>query len=148
MGMLRFILAAYKSGHAYIDMDGCLLHKMPIPSHVPAEQALNYWMVNLCPTRVVLHRLAFVYFLKALGVQVHLWTNRSPEHEQVTRESFGWHYGLFASYHYGAGYKRHVRRQGPCMDDEDRNVGDVDGDWQVTPVRCDRDLLSLWTPSE
>lgn len=147
MGMLKFVLAAHRHGHAYIDMDGCMLHKMPIPEHVPAEQALAYWMANLCPTRLVMHRLVLIYILRAMGVQVHLWTNRSPQHAQVTQQSFGRHYRLFASHHYGAGYKRHLQRQGPCMDDEERNIGDFDGDWQVKPVRCRRDLLSLWTPN-
>lgn len=148
MRLLKFIRAARKHGHAYVDMDGCLLHKMPIPAHVPPEQALAYWMENLCATKVVLHRLVLLYLLRALGVRVHLWTNRSPEHEPVTRASLGRHYELFASHHYGAGRKRQLTRLGPCMDDEARNIGTVFDDWQVTPTRCRRDLLSLWKPNE
>lgn len=148
MRAIQFVLSARKHGHAYIDMDGCLLHKMPIPAHVPPEQALDYWMANLCKTDVVLHRLALVYLLKALGVQVHLWTNRSPEHESVTRASLGRHYALFSSYHYGAGSKRQVTRLGPCMDDEERNIGTVFKDWRCAPTRCKRDLMSVWQPND
>lgn len=148
MRLLKFIVAARRHGHAYIDIDGCVLHKMPIPAHVPPEQALDYWMENLCETKVILHRLAFLYLLKAIGVKLHLWTNRSPQHEPVTRNSFGRHYRLFASHHYGAGQKKHLARLGPCIDDEQRNIGTVFDDLLVKPSRCRRDLMSLWRPSE
>lgn len=148
MSLLKFIRNARQCGHAYIDMDGCLLHKMPIPSHVLPDQALDYWMANLCATRVVRHRLALLYVLKLLGVQLHLWTNRSPEHEPVTRASFGRHYAVFVDHHYGAGKKRKVQRLGPCIDDEERNVGTDFQDLLVSPTRCKRDLLSIWRPKE
>jgi hypothetical protein len=144
--LVLFVLDACRRGHVYVDMDGCLLHKMPIPGHIPPEGALDYWMKNLGPTGVVKRRLAFLYFLKILGVELHLWTNRSPQHELVTRASLGRHYAMFASCHYGAGKKREVQRLGPCIDDEERNVGSDFHDLLVSPTRCERDLLGLWTP--
>ena len=148
MKLLRFLSDARRYGNAYIDIDGCLLHKMPIPEHVPASEALDYWMANLCATKVVWRRLLLLYFLKLLGVRLHLWTNRSPQHEAVTRASFGRHYALFDTYHYGAGTKKHLQRFGPCMDDEARNIGTMFNDMLVKPTRCGRDLLSLWRPRE
>ena len=144
--LLDFVLEARRCGNAYVDMDGCLLHKMPIPPHIAPECALDYWMANLSPTRVVWTRLAFLYLLKAVGVKLHLWTNRSPQHEAVTRVSLGRHYAMFSTHHYGAGQKRDVVRQGPCMDDEERNIGADFCDLLVRPTRCRRDLLSLWQP--
>lgn len=149
MSLLRFLIMAHQTKNAYIDMDGCLLHRMPIPAHVPPEQALEYWMANLCATRVIKRRLVLLYVLRAMGVRLHVWTNRSPQHEAVTRQSFGRHYyRLFATTHYGAGQKRHYPRCGPCMDDEAKNVGAYPGDLLVKAPPHGRDLLTLWTPPD
>lgn len=148
MKLLRFLIMAFRTKNAYIDMDGCLLHRMPIPAHVTPAEALDYWMANLCETRLIKRRLVLLYVLRAMGVQLHLWTNRSPQHEPVTRGSFGRHYRLFSSHHYGAGQKRHHPRCGPCMDDEEKNVGAYPGDLLVKAPPHGRDLLTLWTPPE
>lgn len=146
--VLRFVWAARKHGHAYIDIDGCLLHRMPIPAHVPPDQALDYWMTNLCKTRVIRSRLVLLYLLRALGVKLHVWTNRSAHHEPVTRLSLGRHYRLFSDLFYCGGHKRLVQRRGPCMDDEERNLGGHPADLLVKAPPHARDLMSLWTPPE
>lgn len=148
MRLIRFLIAAITYGNVYVDMDGCLLHRMPIPPHVPPSEALDYWMANLCQTRLIKRRLALLYVLRAMGVKLHVWTNRSPQHEAVTRDSFGKHYRLFSSHHYGAGKKRQYPRCGPCIDDEEKNVGAYPGDLLVKAPPHGRDLLTLWTPPE
>ena len=148
MKLLRFFIAALKHRHVHVDMDGCLVHRMPIPAHVPPEQALDYWMQHLCATKVIKSRLALLYFLRAIGVQLHVWTNRSPQHEPATRQALGRHYTLFTTHHYGAGQKKHLPRLGPCIDDEERNIGAHPGDLLVKAPPHGRDLMSLWTPPE
>lgn len=148
MAFFRFFRDALSTGHVYVDIDGCLLHKMPIPDYVPPNRALDYWMRNLCVTKVIWKRLVLLYFLRLLGVRLHLWTNRSPQHEPVTRRSLGRHYRMFTSHGYWAGQKRHYYRRGPCIDDELRNIGTQYADLLVAPPKCRRDLLSLWKPAE
>jgi len=129
--LLRFILCAWRSGHAYIDMDGCLLEKMPMPSGMPKPDALAYWVANLKPTPIVRQRLWVLYLLKGLGVRLYAWTNRWPAHEAVTRQALGRHARLFSAMYYLAGHKETTPRHGPCMDDDARYVGAVCGDLLV-----------------
>ena len=123
MRLLKFIANAHKHGHAYIDMDGCLLRRMLVPSSVLPSQALDWWMKNLSATAIVKRRLILLYVLKLLGVQLHIWTNRSPQHEALTRKAFGRHIWLFSSMSFAAGKKRALPRLGPCIDDEESNIG-------------------------
>lgn len=134
MGMIRFILCALWYRVAYIDLDGCLLHRLSVPAEVPRGQALQWWMDNLCPTPIVRKRLALLYFLRRCGVRLYIWTNRSPRHEQLTRDALGEHGKLFSGAHFLAGHKNKIPRIGPCMDDQDNNVGGHRGDVLVHSV--------------
>lgn len=129
--LLHFIRSARRYGHAYIDLDGCLLQRMPMPGGMTPDEALAYWMANLCVTPIVWRRLALLYVLRLLGVRLHVWTNRSPQHGEVTRAALGRHIRLFHSTLLCGGHKLRVVRMGPCMDDQRKYVGHVAGDYLV-----------------
>lgn len=135
MRLLRFILSAIFSRHAYIDMDGCLLQKMRMPQFRNALDALDYWMVNLDVTPIVRRRLLLLYLLKLFGVRLHIWTNRSLEHQWVTRCALRRHIWLFDEHYYLAGKKHLLARKGPCMDDQAKYIVEAYGDLLVSCVR-------------
>lgn len=123
LNTLKFVLSAVWYGHAYIDMDGCLLHRFRCPPGSYGEFALQWWMDNLRPTPIVYPRLVLLYVLRALGVRLHIWTNRSPQHKPVTRTALGRHVWLFDTQVYGAGQKAGaVLLLGPVMDDQPKYV--------------------------
>lgn len=128
---LRFLLRAICCRAAYIDMDGCLLQRMRVPEAVPSEQRLAYWTENLCVTPVVRRRLALLYVLRLLGVRLHVWTNRSAQHRDVTWAALGAHRRLFSGAYFLSGTKGEMTRTGPCMDDQEKYVGAVPGDLLV-----------------
>ena len=122
MKTLLFILHAVRSGHAYIDMDGCLLRRMPVPAWVPPEEALDWWIANLTPTPIVKRRLALLYLLRFCRVRLYIWTNRGGRHHPVTALALGWHLWLFEDWLYMDGQKHRIPRRGPCMDDQAKYV--------------------------
>jgi len=124
MNVLRFILSAIYLRCAYIDLDGCLLHRMRCPPELKlrGEAALEWWTANLCPTPIVIRRLILLYILRLAGVRLYIWTNRSPKHEKVTRQALGRHMWLFSSWFYLSGGKHKFRLWGPCMDDQEKYV--------------------------
>lgn len=129
--MLRFFLSAVRCRCAYIDLDGCLLERLVIPKSVPKEEALEYWKANLCPTRIIRHRLLLLYVLRSCGVRLIVWTNRAPYHDKVTRAALGRHAGLFSGWLYMEGNKHRVFRCGPCMDDDAKFIGKAFADLLV-----------------
>ena len=60
MRTLKFVASAWLYRHAYIDMDGCLVQKMPMPGGMTMEQALVYWKANLRPMPLVRKRLVLL----------------------------------------------------------------------------------------
>lgn len=118
MRTLRFIAAAFTAGVAYIDCDGCILKKMPVPSTVPMPYRLIWWKHNLAPTPVVKRRLPLLYFLRFFGVALVLWTNRSHHHRRITAEALGKHARLFESMRFRDGCKITDTLDGPVMDDD------------------------------
>ena len=115
---LCFIFSAWFHGHAYIDLDGCLLHRMPVPNCIPRYDRLRWWIDNLRPTPIVKSRLALLYMLRALGVRLFVWTNRRPTHDVVTRIALGRHVTLFDEFYYCDGLKKEGILYGPVMDDQ------------------------------
>jgi hypothetical protein len=122
MKTLKFIASALKYGRAYIDVDGTILKKYPVPDYVDADRKLKWWSDNLAPTPVIKRRLPLLYFLRALGVKLYAWTNRSPQHEGVTRKALGRHQGLFYRYQMYDGRKSASYTQGPIMDDQEKYI--------------------------
>lgn len=124
-----FLLVAIQDRCAYIDMDGCLLHRMPVPAG--EFDALTYWKENLCVTRIVWHRLLVLYLLKLWRVKLYIWTNRSEQHRAVTHQALGRHLRLFTGEIYAGGNKHELERCGPCMDDQAKYIGQNIGDLLV-----------------
>lgn len=123
MNVLRFILSAIYMRCAYIDLDGCLLQRFRCPPDIRKygpNVVLEWWTANLKPTPIVIRRLILLYILRACGVDLYIWTNRSPQHERVTRQALGRHMWLFSSWFYLSGGKDKFRLWGPCMDDQEK----------------------------
>lgn len=127
MRLLLFVVTAVYRRNAYIDLDGCLLHKFSVPFNVKKNR-LQWWMDNLSPTPIVKRRLWMLYLLKLFGVKLHIWTNRSLCHAKVTQTALGKHMRLFSGVYFMGGKKDELPRFGPCIDDEPKYVirfGDV-----------------------
>lgn len=122
MQLLMFVLSALRHQCAFIDLDGCLLHRMRVPDCIPRFDRLNWWTANLRPTPIVKRRLALLYFLRLLGVELFVWTNRGPEHDMVTRRALGRHVDLFEELLYGNGRKTEIIVWGPVMEDSIENI--------------------------
>jgi hypothetical protein len=118
MSTLRFIAAAFTAGVAYIDCDGCILKKFPVPSNVPMPYKLLWWTHNLEPTVVIRRRLPLLYFLYFIGVRLVLWTNREYSHCMITRQALGKHVRIFSMLRFRGGTKILDRLDGPVMDDD------------------------------
>jgi hypothetical protein len=131
MRLLRFIVSAWLHRHAYIDLDGCLLRKMPMPGGMTMDEALVYWVANLRPMPIVRRRLVLCYVLRLLGVRLYVWTNRPLEHEPITLAALGLHAWLFSAMYHLEGHKQELRRFGPCMDDQAKYVGNQFADLLV-----------------
>lgn len=116
---LRFILSACYHCCAFIDLDGCLLERMPVPQCIPRFDRLNWWTANLRPTPIVKRRLFLLYVLRVFGVELYVWTNRGPEHDIVTRRALGRHVDIFEKFIYGNGRKTDIIVWGPVMDDQE-----------------------------
>lgn len=127
---VKFFITAIKYRTAYIDLDGCLVRKMKIPTYIKGRDVLDWWMENLAPTSIVYHRLLILYLLRMCGVTLIIWTNRQMYHVVVTHKSLGKHMWLFACSYYLAGNKYHYHRVGPLMDDQIRYIH-REGDWLV-----------------
>jgi hypothetical protein len=119
---LKFIFDAVKYGRAYIDVDGTILKKFPVPDYVDADRKLKWWKDNLAPTAVIRRRLPLLYLLRALGVKLIIWTNRSPQHEYVTRKALGRHANLFSLFQMYDGQKDINHPMGPVMDDQEKYI--------------------------
>jgi len=119
---IRFAIDALRKGHAYIDVDGCILQAFSVPLSVPKSDRLSWWMFNLSPTPVIKRRLPLLYLLHALGCKLHLWTNRSERHRDLTFKALGKHGKLFvnSTNFFMGGSKINAMRRGPCMDDDPR----------------------------
>lgn len=118
--MIKFISAAFTANVAYIDCDGCILKKFPVPERIQGGALkLLWWHLNLDATPVIKRRLPLLYFLHLFGIRLVLWTNRSPEHRRVTLESLGRHARLFKGIRFRAGMKILDRLDGPVMDDDE-----------------------------
>lgn len=118
----KFIFAAVKAGRVYIDIDGTLLKKYPVPEYVDAGRKLKWWIENLAPTPVIKRRLPLLYLLYILGVKLIVWTNRGPSHEGVTRKALGFHANLFSRFEFHDGLKDATDPQGPVMDDQRKYI--------------------------
>lgn len=119
--VLRFAIASLRDGMAYIDCDGCILKRFPVPEAV--EDKLAWWIANLAPTPRITSRLVFLWALRRLGVTLVLWTDRSPQHEPVTVAALGPYAKLFQWMEFHGGVKKLNRRpQGPVMDDKPEYV--------------------------
>lgn len=117
--MIKFIRAAFSAGVAYIDCDGCILKKFPVPDYIQQGiWRLLWWRQNLQPTPVIWHRLPLLYFLRLFGVRLVLWTNRGMQHRSVTTASLGKHIRLFDEMRFRDGCKILDRLDGPVMDDD------------------------------
>lgn len=117
-----FAIDALRKGHAYIDVDGCILQAFPVPLEVPKPDRLSWWLFNLSPTPVIKRRLPLLYLLHACGCKLHLWINRSERHWNLTFMALGKHGKLFvgSTNFFMGGSKTDVPRWGPCMDDDPR----------------------------
>lgn len=122
MNALKFMISAWYFGRAYIDLDGCLLHRMRCPESVPASDRLIWWTANLKPTPIVYPRLVLLYVLRVLGVRLQIWTNRSGQHMAVTEQALGRHMWLFDDGWFCDGKKDEARLWGPVMDDQQKYV--------------------------
>lgn len=121
VNLFRFIFDAFLYGVAYIDCDGTILRKMPVPDEV--QDKLSWWRVNLAPTPIIKKRLLLLYLLCLLDVDLILWTNRDPEHERVTRMALGKHARVFMEMRFYSGRKRvESSPSGPVMDDDEVNL--------------------------
>lgn len=120
IALLKFLFSAYRAGVAYIDCDGCILKKFPVPSYVPKDQALEWWKTCLKPTAILRHRIALLYVLRFLGVRLILWTNRRPTHRPITYLALRAHWSLFDhdEMHFCDGQKGSLFLEGPVMDDD------------------------------
>lgn len=118
MRLIKFISTAFSAGVAYIDCDGCLLKKFPVPASVPTAYKLRWWKHNLEPTSVIRRRLPLLYFLRFFGVHLVLWTNRDWMHRDVTLQALGKHIELFSLLRFRSGSKIIDRLDGPVMDDD------------------------------
>jgi hypothetical protein len=118
MQLFKFIAAAMRAGVAYIDCDGCVLKKFPVPESVSRPYKLLWWKYNLEPTPVVWRRLSLLYFLYFIGVRLVLWTNRDWSHRAVTVLALGKHIRVFSVLRFRGGTKILDRLDGPVMDDD------------------------------
>jgi len=119
MQLLKFISAAVTAGVAYIDCDGCVLKKFPVPKQLQGgPYALLWWKRNLEPTPVVKRRLPLLYFLHFMGVKLVLWTNREWGHSEITLKALGKHIRVFSLLRFRGGIKILDRLDGPVMDDD------------------------------
>lgn len=116
----KFIFAAVKAGRVYIDIDGTLLKRFPVPDEVYSK--LEWWKANLQPTPVIKRRLPLLYLLYILGVKLIVWTNRGPAHEGVTRKALGRHTNIFSIFQMYDGQKDKSFPGGPIMDDDPRYI--------------------------
>lgn len=124
MNLLCFIFSAWLHKCAYIDMDGCLFKRMRCPLGMGANAALAWWGANLAPTPIIRRRLVLLYMLRLLGVRLYIWTNRWPQHKNLTRQALGRHAWLFdPQWLFFEGAKQDFYRCGPCMDDQKKYVG-------------------------
>lgn len=118
--MIRFIFAAVKTRVAYIDCDGCILKKFPVPEHICMPFRLMWWRLNLAPTPVIRTRLIVLYVLRLLGVRLVLWTNRGLQHCFITVDALGKHAQLFDEMRFRDGNKILDKLDGPIMEDDAR----------------------------
>lgn len=125
MNYLRFMFSACWHGYAYIDLDGCLLHRMRCPDRdwkgERIRDHLKWWTENLCVTPIVTRRLVLLYILRLLGVKLAIWTNRQSYHQAVTEQALGRHMWLFSFAFYCSGQKHKSKPLGgPVMDDQEK----------------------------
>lgn len=121
--LLKFICAAFDAGVVYVDCDGTLLKKFPVPEHIHkhnAALALLWWSFNLEATPVIKRRLPLLYFLRLFGVRLVLWTNRGPQHRSITLKALGVHLFLFGATRFRNGCKVLDRLDGPVIEDDER----------------------------
>lgn len=115
---IRFLVSAVRCGVAYIDCDGTLVEKFPVPPGI--EVPLLWWSENLQPTARKRGPILLCRLLKAMGVRLILWTNRGWQHEVVTRRALGRHWYLFDEVQFRGGLKIQDRLDGPVMEDDAR----------------------------
>lgn len=118
--LFRFVTAAFTAGVAYIDCDGCILKKFPVPEHICMPFRLLWWSTNLDVTPVITRRLPLLYFLRLFGVRLVLWTNRGAQHHTVTLRALGSHARLFDGLRFRNGTKIQDFLDGPIMEDDER----------------------------
>lgn len=134
IAIFKFIFFAILARHAYIDLDGCLLKKFPVPKEIQGglRSRLEWWNENLQPTEIVKSRLVICYLLRLFGVKLFIWSNRGIRHTEVTKKSLGLHSKIFSVAYYYEGNKNLSRfREGPCMDDDVNFIGSNKGDLLV-----------------
>jgi len=98
-----FIQSA-KNQIVYVDVDGTLLQSMRIPSDVTGNK-LNWWRENLKVTKPIFSRFVLCAVLKILGCKLIIWTNRFPEHRDVTLKGLGFAKILFSDFQFFGGKK-------------------------------------------
>jgi hypothetical protein len=129
MSWFRFARSALRQGHAYIDFDGTLAYSVTVEgSFVPGgpSDLLTAWKEKVHAAgrgRLILPRLCFLLALRALGVRLHVWTNRGPEMRQVTQRTLGRWSTLFDSMEFHGGKKGDsIPAFGPVLDDEPKYI--------------------------
>lgn len=117
---IRFIKAAFDTGVVYVDCDGVLLKKFPVPEHVAGGLKLLWWSLNLEETPIIKRRLPLLYLLRLFGVRLILWTNRGIQHHKITISALGRHILLFDMLRFRNGLKIEDRLPGPVIEDDER----------------------------
>ena len=119
---VMFVLSALRAGRLCVDVDGTLVASFVVPQEIPYEQRLAWWMENLQPTKVQWDRISILVLLKALGVDLVVWTNRGVAHEAVTKANLSKVCWLFSSWEFYGGKKSSSNPTCPTLDDEDKYV--------------------------
>lgn len=118
--LIKFIRAAFDAGVVYVDCDGTLLKKFPVPEHICSPFKLLWWSTNLDVTPVIKRRLPLLYLLRLFGVRLVLWTNRGMQHWPVTHKALGRHAMLFDMVRFRGGTKVLDSLDGPIIEDDER----------------------------
>jgi hypothetical protein len=90
-----------------VDVDGTLVPSQRIPADVVKTGfGLAWWRENLQAVEINSERAEMLVALKNAGCKIVIWTDRFPEHEEITKQSLGKFVNLVDEFSFNSGTKK------------------------------------------
>jgi len=116
-------LEKISSNKVYVDMDGTLLSGELDAQFIASNYDIAWYDTQHVTTLPVNYELVNILkALKALNVELILWTNRSLIQREMTRLNLGDLWYLFKEHQFHAGNKRDTNLDGYTFDNEEKYV--------------------------